>query len=71
VLILKDKALVFVRVFYGDLQKGLIPRVRGGEKRKMSGRSWVHPLEIIFYRRYPPGEKNKVAFFDFFNGKMR
>jgi hypothetical protein len=67
---------VYRRFFYGELQivTNLYHDVESGERSKMRGRSWVHPLRLIFYRRYPLflkdyKGKNKVLFFGLFNGK--
>ena len=69
---------VYRRFFYGELQivTNLYHDVEGGERSKMRGRSWVHPLRLIFYRGYPLflkdyEGKNKVLFFGLFNGKTR
>ena len=54
------KTLVSVRlcvqaIFYGELQivTNLYYDVEGGERSKMRDRSWVHRLQLIFYRKYP------------------
>jgi hypothetical protein len=54
-------------IFYGELQIVTI-LYHDVERSKIRGRSWVHPLRLIFYRGYPLflkdyEGKNKVLFF--------